>query len=376
MNDAEKIEMAVLEGLLDVETARAAGLKDIACRLLRAGSLSRIGQPASPAETAAARASLAAFNETRLRLAGALGSSSTTSLDVLVRDVGDMLIALRRTFDLADTAGIEQISVKAKTTATAVATLGEAIATRDEELRQMAKERDDLRAAWAEIGEILAINGQPATAAGLRAFIDQVWMDEGERREFQKTIANLTAERDDAIKAASAANVEAQQTLSAALGVSPGHPLDRLIEDVADTMTALRRTLGCSDTAYIGQIAADVGLLRVKIRSLEREIASGKTLVSELQGHIERGRGREHALQEQIANLTPGLWVRLGAVAPEEGEIVLMWSREPSGGLWVQGWNDECCLNKDYFWRRLPVGLLDVPAPAVVPTSAQPEGAR
>lgn len=314
MNDAEKIEMAVLEGLLNVETARAEGLKDIACRLLRAGSLSRIGQPASPAETAAARASLAAFNETRLRLAGALGSSSTTSLDVLVRDVGDMLIALRRTFDLADTAGIEQISVKAKTTAAAAATLCEAIATRDElqvkvselgqvvkeslvailgtldatcpvdgsislagEIRKLGKERDDLRAEQAKISEILAINGQPATGAGLRAFIDQVWMDEAERREFQKTIANLTAE-----------------------------------------VGGLRQT--------------------------------------------------NKALNDQVAALTPGPWVRLGDVDPSDGEKVLMWTGVAGMPVFLHTVNNAAhSLPATYHWRRFPAGLLDAPAPTVAP---------
>lgn len=83
-------------------------------------------------------------------------------------------------------------------------------------------------------------------------------------------------------------------------------------------------------------------------------------------------------LRAQIAALTPGPWTRLGDMAPNIGETVLMHTGVVGTSPWVQFVSETTtqCVSADYLWRRLPAGLLDVPAPAVAPTNAQPEGAR
>ena len=73
-------------------------------------------------------------------------------------------------------------------------------------------------------------------------------------------------------------------------------------------------------------------------------------------------------LRARIAALTPGPWVRLGDVAPEQGEIVMMHAGV-GGAPWVQLISETTVqhLSATYSWRRLPAGLLDVPAPTVAP---------
>ena len=74
-------------------------------------------------------------------------------------------------------------------------------------------------------------------------------------------------------------------------------------------------------------------------------------------------------LRAKIAALTPGPWVRLGDVAPEQCEIVMMFAGVVGGAPWLQLISETTvqCMPVGYFWRRLPAGLLDVPAPAVAP---------
>lgn len=158
--------------------------------------------------------------------------------------------------------------------------------------------------------------------------------------------------------------------------------LARALSEVEDLVREMRPTAdevvieggNTADLADLSEMrgildGADLRIARVEITSLEREIASWKTLVDELQGHIERGSGREHLLREQIAALTPGPWVRLGDVAPEQCEIVMMYAGVVGGAPWVQLISETTvqCMPSGYSWRRLPAGLLDVPAPAVAP---------
>jgi hypothetical protein len=74
-------------------------------------------------------------------------------------------------------------------------------------------------------------------------------------------------------------------------------------------------------------------------------------------------------LRAQIAALTPGPWVRLGDVAPKQCEIVMMFAGVVGGAPWLQLISETTvqCMPVGYFWRRLPAGLLDVPAPTVAP---------
>ena len=74
-------------------------------------------------------------------------------------------------------------------------------------------------------------------------------------------------------------------------------------------------------------------------------------------------------LRAKIAALTPGPWVRLGDVAPEQCEIVMMYAGVVGSTPWVQLISETTvqCMPSGYSWRRLPAGLLDVPAPAVAP---------
>lgn len=71
----------------------------------------------------------------------------------------------------------------------------------------------------------------------------------------------------------------------------------------------------------------------------------------------------------QIAALTPGPWARLGDMAPNIGETVLMWSGVQDTPPWMQVFHGMAAQSvpADYLWRRLPTGLLDVHAPAVAP---------
>ena len=157
--------------------------------------------------------------------------------------------------------------------------------------------------------------------------------------------------------------------------------LARALSEVEDVVREMRPTepvtIDRGNTADLADLeemrdildGADLRIARVEITSLEREIASWKTLVDELQGHIERGSGREHLLREQIAALTPGPWVRLGDVAPKQCEIVMMYAGVVGGAPWVQLISETTVQSMPvcYFWRRLPAGLLDVPAPTVAP---------
>lgn len=73
-------------------------------------------------------------------------------------------------------------------------------------------------------------------------------------------------------------------------------------------------------------------------------------------------RGRD----AQIAALTPGPWVSLLDEEPVGGETVMM--REPeTGRLWFVRYHSGTEPVAAYLWRRLPAGLLDVPAPTVAP---------
>ena len=74
-------------------------------------------------------------------------------------------------------------------------------------------------------------------------------------------------------------------------------------------------------------------------------------------------------LRAKIAALTPGPWVRLGDVAPKQCEIVMMFAGVVGGAPWLQLISETTvqCMPSGYSWRRLPAGLLDVPAPAVAP---------
>ena len=77
-------------------------------------------------------------------------------------------------------------------------------------------------------------------------------------------------------------------------------------------------------------------------------------------------------LRAEIAALTPGPWLRLGDMAPEEGETVLMWGGVQGTPAWMQVIYSTVIqpIAADYFWRRLPAGLLTPPtdaAPTVTP---------
>ena len=88
----------------------------------------------------------------------------------------------------------------------------------------------------------------------------------------------------------------------------------------------------------------------------------------EAQESIGQRQRDNEALRAEIAALTPGPWVRLGDVAPEQGEIVMMHAGV-GGAPWVQLISETTVqhLSATYSWRRLPAGILDVPAPTVAP---------
>lgn len=71
------------------------------------------------------------------------------------------------------------------------------------------------------------------------------------------------------------------------------------------------------------------------------------------------------ALRAQVADLTPGPWVRLGDQTPDIGETVLM--RTAEGGIpLIQAVFSTTVhdASADFLWRRLPAGLLALPATA------------
>ena len=88
----------------------------------------------------------------------------------------------------------------------------------------------------------------------------------------------------------------------------------------------------------------------------------------EAQESIGQRQRDNEALRAQIAAMTPGPWTRLGDVAPEQCEIVMMHAGVV-GAPWLQLISETTvqCMPSGYSWRRLPAGLVDVPAPTVAP---------
>lgn len=295
-----------------------------------------------------------------------------------------------------------------------------------------------------DMRSLLMEQGQEPSAAGLAEFIRFARMGEDEKDEAARerliditsgdpaaTLAELVStvgealdslhrERDGAI----AAIAKARQTISAAMGVSPITSIGVLSEDVADTMSALRRALGCPDGASAGQIVAEAALLRkeadempalrdeaakwsrehwrvhgelsilaAELARIDRAIAPlwtgdpsdciGKRVEAVAKAAHVRAEtvgslyDKIRERDAQIAALTPGPWVRLGDMDPGDGEKVLMHDGVVGSAPWLQLVDEATAkyLHATYLWRRLPAGLLDVPAPTVAPTNAQPEGA-
>lgn len=221
-----------------------------------------------------------------------------------------------------------------------------------------------------------------------------------------EALDSLHRERDGAI----AAIAKARQTISAAMGVSPITSIGVLSEDVADTMSALRRALGCPDGASAGQIVAEAALLRkeadempalrdeaakwsrehwrvhgelsilaAELARIDRAIAPlwtgdpsdciGKRVEAVAKAAHVRAEtvgslyDKIRERDAQIAALTPGPWVRLGDMDPGDGEKVLMHDGVVGSAPWLQLVDEATAkyLHATYLWRRLPVGLLTPP---------------
>ncbi len=79
-------------------------------------------------------------------------------------------------------------------------------------------------------------------------------------------------------------------------------------------------------------------------------------------------------LRSRIGALTPGPWRTVTEEAPPRGEWIVVVMTD--GCAYTAQLSENQPIDWMRLWRRLPVGLLDVPAPAVAPTNAQSEGAR
>ena len=134
--------------------------------------------------------------------------------------------------------------------------------------------------------------------------------------------------------------------------------LDRRHAEALATISGLR-----SEVKRLGQT------MEAEHAEHERVKREQGRLWLEAQESIGQRQRDNEALRAQIAAMTPGPWTRLGDVAPEQCEIVMMYAGVVGGAPWVQLISETTvqCMPVGYFWRRLPAGLLDVPAPAVAP---------
>lgn len=293
-----------------------------------------------------------------------------------------------------------------------------------------------------DMRSLLMEQGQEPSAAGLAEFIRFARMGEDEKDEAKKeaeaarerliditsgdpaaTLAELVSTVGEALADAQNAQdrlagrdvliVQAQKIIAAALGTSPLNRLDCLAADVTETMSALRRALGCPDGASAGQIVAEAALLRkeadempalrdeaakwsrehwrvhgelsilaAELARIDRAIAPlwtgdpsdciGKRVEAVAKAAHVRAEtvgslyDKIRERDAQIAALTPGPWVRLGDMDPGDGEKVLMHDGVVGSAPWLQLVDEATAkyLHATYLWRRLPAGLLTPPAPA------------
>ena len=134
--------------------------------------------------------------------------------------------------------------------------------------------------------------------------------------------------------------------------------LDRRHAEALATISGLR-----SEVKRLGQT------MEAEHAEHERVKCEQARLWLEAQDSIGQRQRDNEALRAQIAALTPGPWTRLGDVAPEQGEIVMMHAGVVGGAPWAQLISETTVQSMPvgYSWRRLPAGLLDVPAPTVAP---------